>query len=710
MNRWNQYTLFRLLVAYIAGMLFEQNLPINLKVHPVVFLVLLVLLVSSQSLISRFKAYRFRWVPGLLLAFVMLFFGYEWSRLNDQRTHPKHISNLYSVGDPVIVRIKSAPEIRPNSYKAVAEIVAVEQDSIWIKSRGNILIYFPKDSISQDIRYNDKLLITARLIEIAPPQNPGEYDYRGFLANKNIYHQVYAKRDEWVKIGNVPGNVLVLSAFKLREIFISTFQKHGITGRDFAVANALILGLDDYLDNDTRKEFAATGAMHILCVSGLHVGVVFLVLKAMLFFLQRNRYSRLLQSVLLLAGIWFYALLTGLAPSVMRAATMFSFVIIGMNLQRSTNIYNSLVASAFILLIFNPYLIREIGFQLSYIAVISIVTIQPGIQKLWLPKNWFIKQIWSITTVSIAAQIGTAPLGLYYFHQFPNYFIITNLVVIPLSSVILYAGFLTVIVSAIPLVSGWVSWLLALLLKILNGSVGFIDGLPYSVSTGIFISMVEMLILFLVIMAAFRALAFRRVAFLHFFLALMILFFGLGAIRQYERATQRQLIVYAFRNDVAIDLIQGRQSILLITAEKLKDPSVLDFQVAGNHTRRGIEQKQIITFEDIRNNLQPDFEGIPLRIYYPLLQFGDLTCLLTGQDIPLVNEDIPMKIDILILLENHYKPDVILKNIHTGQVVISNKVSGRAASYWVNACADAGIPVHYARNQGAFVGDASPNR
>lgn len=706
MNRWNQYTLFRLLVAYMAGMLTEQNLPVNLKVHPVVFLVLIVLLVSSKFLISRFKAFRFRWVPGLLLAFVMLFFGYEWSRLNDERTHPQHISNLYSAGDPVMVRIKSAPEVRPNSYKALAEVVAVEQDSIWIKSRGNILIYFPKDSISQDIRYNDKLLITARLGEISPPHNPGEYDYRGFLANKNIYHQVYAKRNEWVKIGSVPGNALVLSAFKLREIFIRTFQQQGITGRDFAVANALILGLDDYLDNDTRKEFAAAGAMHILCVSGLHVGVIFLVLNAMLFFLRRNRYSRLLQSVLLLAGIWFYALLTGLAPSVMRAATMFSFVIIGMNLNRNANIYNSLIASAFVLLIYNPFLIREIGFQLSYIAVISIVTIQPGLQKLWLPKNWFIKQIWSITTVSVAAQIGTAPIGLYYFHQFPNYFIITNLIVIPLSSLILYAGFLTVIVSTIPMVSGWVSWLLALLLKILNGSVRFIDGLPYSVSTGIFISMVEMLILFLVIMAAFRALAFRRVLFLQVFLALMILFFGLGAIRQYERATQQQLIVYALRNDVAIDLIHGRQSTLLIHAEKMKDPTVLEFQVAGNHTRRGIAQKQLIAFEDIRNGLLLAPGDIPLKINYPLLKFGSLTCLLAAKDTPLPGDDTPIAVDLLILLENHYKPDVVLKNFHAGQVVISNKVSARTAALWVDACTEAGIPLHLVRDQGAFISGA----
>ena len=248
-------------------------------------------------------------------------------------------------------------------------------------------------------------------------------------------------------------------ALKLRKSFINIFENQGISGRNFAVVTALVLGMDDYLDNDTRKEFSSAGAIHILCVSGLHVGVIYMVLNALLFFLKRNKYARALRSLILLIGIWFYAMLTGLAPAVLRAATMFSFVIIGTGIKRKAGVFNSLTVSAFILLLFNPFLIYNVGFQLSYAAVIAIVAIQPTIYQIWQPKNKIADNIWGITTVSVAAQLGTAPLGLFYFHQFPNYFIITNLIAIPLATLILYAGFLSVILSPLTIVAKCITWL-----------------------------------------------------------------------------------------------------------------------------------------------------------------------------------------------------------------------------------------------------------
>jgi competence protein ComEC len=705
MNIWNQHTLFRLLVFFALGIILQNSMTQKPAISLWVFAILLLLLVIVWFLVTKKTVWRFRWLPGILLALIMFAFGFEWSRLNDQRNHPQHLMQHYEGGEPVLAEIKGPLEIRPNSYKVLAEVIAIETDSMWIKTRASMLLYFPKDSIAKGIAYGDRLLIYAPLNQPSPPANPGEFNYKRFLENKNIHYQAFVRQDQWVKTGGGHGNPLVIWALGMRSVFLKIFEKHGVAGRDFAVATALILGMDDYLDNDIRKEFSSAGAMHILCVSGLHVGVIMLVLNNILFFLNRNRYTRLLRTLLLLSGIWFYALLTGLAPSVLRASTMFSFVIIGMSMNRRGNIFNSLTTSAFLLLLYNPFLIREVGFQLSYAAVIAIVTIQPGLYQLWRPRNWLLDKSWAITTVSIAAQLGTAPLGLYYFHQFPNYFIVTNLIVIPLATLILYAGFLTVIISFIPVISGWVSWLLVVFLKAMHHSVAFIDGLPYSATTGVFISMAEMLILFLVIMAGFRAFALRKILFLQATLALLIFFTGIGVIRQYELAKQFRIVVYSLRNEVAVDLISGRYSLMLVDSTLLSDPSVLDYHVAGHHVRSGVRRPDMLAFSDLKNEQSAKPNSLTFKAVYPFFQFGSKSVLLVDRNIPVFKLDNPLQVDLLILIDSQRNPDIILQNFQTNTVVISNKVPPWNASSWREACSALSIPCHVVRDEGAFVID-----
>lgn len=704
MSRWNQHSLFRLFVFFALGILLETGSRVQIHIVYWILPALILMLVLLHIASLKYVAFRIRWLPGLLLGLIMFAFGIEWSRLNDQRSNPHHLSHQYTGAEPVLVRIKGALEARPNSYKALAEIIAIETDSTWLKVNGDVLLYFPLDSIAESIAYGDRLLVYAKLNTPSPPPNPGEFDYQRYLANKNIHFQAYVRPDQWVKTGSGFGNPLVEFALELRKTFIRVFNNHGIAGRDFSVATALILGMDDYLDNDTRKEFSTSGAMHVLCVSGLHVGVIFMVFNSMLFFMKRNRFTRAVRIILLLLGIWFYALLTGLAPSVLRATTMFSFVIIGMGMNRNANIYNSLATSAFILMVMNPYLIRDVGFQLSYIAVIAIVSIQPGLYQLWKPKNWLLDKIWGITTVSIAAQIGTSPLGLYYFHQFPNYFIITNLLVIPLASLILYTGFLTVILSAIPVISGWISWLLVVFLKAMNSSVAFVDGLPYSASTGIFITMLEMLVLFLIIMVGFRAFAIRKGTFLKASLALIILFFGIGVFRQYERARQHFLVVYALRNDVAIDMIHGRNGLMLVDSTKLADPSILDFHVIGHHIRCGIKPR-MLAFDELRQDQPITHTNLQFKASYPFVQFGNELIMLVDRNTPLIDKEQPLEASLLIVIDSHRHPKVILQSYKAGKVILSNKVPPWNTSLWREACTELEVPFHDVREKGAFVLD-----
>lgn len=706
MNIWNQYTLFRLLVFFAAGILLATSFENALKIPIWLFIVLGCFLIIFQLLSAKKHLYRWRWITGLVLGLIMFCFGIEWSRLHDHKNHPGHFMHHYSEKQPALIRIKSPVEARPNSFKALGEVLALESDSVWRKVKGNILLYFPKDSLSEKIAYGDMLLIFSKLNQPSPPKNPGEFDYKRFLANKNIYHQTFVRQDEWIRTGRDKINPVVNYALELRNTFMHVFENHGINDRDFAVATALILGMSDYLDNDTRKQFSTAGAMHVLCVSGLHVGIIMLVLNSMLFFLNRNKYTRLLRSILLLLGIWFYALLTGLAPSVLRASAMFSFVIIGMNMNRRADIYNSLTASAFFLLLYNPFLIREVGFQLSYTAVIAIVSMQPRLYQLWRPRFWLPDKIWAIVTVSVAAQLGTAPLGLYYFHQFPNYFIVTNLLVIPLATLILYSGFLTVILSPIPLLGGWISEILVYLLKTMNFSVAFIDGLPYSATTGVFISMLEMFILFLIIMAGFRALTLRRVFLLKTALFLLLLYLGVGLYNGLQHMSRQRLVVYALQNDMAIDFINGRNSIMLIDSARLADPSSLEFQVAGHHVRCGIKQQKLLAFNELVRNNKHDAAKAALKIHYPFAFFNGQVILFLDHNFSVLSavED-RLKVDLLILNHSHRNPADIFDNLDASCVVIGNNIPPWIALNWAETCAELDVPCHVVRKDGAFVMD-----
>ena len=706
MNPWNKYTLFRLTVFFATGIIVSYNFDNKLHIPVWLILSLAASIFLFQVSASKNFAYRYRWVVGILLSALMVGMGAEWSRLHDQRNQQNHLSHLYHDKLPVIVRISGPVESRPNSFKALAQALAIENDSIWVKTSGKVLLYFAKDSLSEKISYGDRLVIYSGLNAPQPPANPSEFDYRQFLANKNIFYQSFVRQGDWATIGRGEGNPVVNVALQLRNTFIRVFDQHGIIGRDFAVATALVLGMSDYLDNDTRSQFSAAGAMHVLCVSGLHVGVIFLVMSSMLAFLNRNKYTRLLRALLLLGGIWFYALLTGLAPSVLRASTMFSFVIVGMSMSRRADIYNSLAASAFVLLLFNPFLIHEVGFQLSYAAVIAIVSIQPRIYSLWKPRYWLPEKVWAITTVSIAAQLGTAPLGLYYFHQFPNYFIITNLIVIPLATFILYSGFLTVILSPLPVVSGWVAWFLVKLLKTMNASVTFIDGLPYSATTGVFISLAEMLILFLVLLAGFRALSLRKAVLIQFSLLFLLLFFGLGIIRQHQLAHQKKLVVYALRNNVAIDLIHGRNGLMLVDSTIMADPGLIEFQVSGNRIRSGISRSEMcshisLTAED---SLRCQPQGLPFRLAYPFMQFAGQIVVFADRNV-LPDEENPVQVNMIVVIENHRNPSAVLKGFQAEMVVVGGNVSPWNAGLWRETCHDSGIHCHVIREEGAFVWD-----
>lgn len=376
-------------------------------------------------------------------------------------------------------------EERTNSYRTEATLLSVRTAYGWQESCGSILIYFQKEG--RQFEYGDVLLVSGAPTEIPGPANPGEFNFRRFMQFRGVRQQDFLGRDSVMLIGNKPGNNFLGMAIKVR-LWADRMIKSVVNGdREQATATALVLGVTDGLDNELLRAYASTGALHVLAVSGLHVSIIYWIILLVLKPLDRTRPLKWLLACISVVVLWSYAFVTGWSPSVLRAVTMFSFVAFSRPWRQSTNIYNTLASSMFCLLLYDPFFIMSVGFQLSYLAVFGIVFFQPRLYALWEPRHRLTDEVWKLSSVSISAQVATLPIGLYYFHQFPNYFLPANLVVIPVSFVVLVAGLAVAAFAFIDPLTIALGWLLTWSVKLMNALVLMFGQLPYSVVEGIYL-------------------------------------------------------------------------------------------------------------------------------------------------------------------------------------------------------------------------------
>ncbi len=471
----------------------------------------------------------------------------------------------------LLVKLLEPPDERTTSLRVLAKVTNIFDDDELSSANEKVMLYFSAtDTLAKTLKFGSVLAVKGNFESPGKPLNPYQFDYEKYLAKKQIYRVAFIDKDSWKEIGYKPNKALNI-AFSLRDNMLSLYRGVGIEDENLAILSALTLGYKNLLDQETRRVFSASGAMHILAVSGLHVGILFATLSAILFFLNRIKKGRLFKTIILLIFLWFFAVFTGLSPSVIRASLMFSLVIIGMAFSRKTNIYNTLSASAFIILVVNPMLITEVGFQLSYLAVVSIVFFYPYIYKLVYIKNKWVDKVWVLISVSIAAQLGTFVLGLYYFNQFPNYFLLTNLYAIPLATIIIYLALLLIVVSPLPAVATVVGWVLNNVLSWLVSLIKFTEALPYSTFSGIAISASQVFFLLLAILMLALFLAFRKAKIAYVMLAALLLFFAELSFRQIGRFNNSELVVFGSRQSTLVGFKNADSFLLAVSDTSSQD-------------------------------------------------------------------------------------------------------------------------------------------
>lgn len=605
MIRWLPYTFIRIVLCFACGIvagiyqprIIPQSVGIALLITFVAAYIFFFILFRrlNRSLFNL----GFIGLPAVMLA------GYVHTSLQTESARPDH---LCSVADPVQyyrVVITQNPEEKQRSWKAEATVSEVFTGT-WQHKSGKVILYFSKadlktqhgmavdrrpwtvDSSQAPYRYGDVLLIKGQPQPVAPPGNPGEFSYRQFLAFRNIYHQHFLKPADVRWLENDPPQRVMHYAIRARLWADETLKRFVHGAREQAIASALVLGVTDGLDNELLNAYAATGAMHVLAVSGLHITIIYMILLWLLKPVLKLRHGNWILAAISLAVLWGYAFITGLTPSVLRAVTMFSFIAVARPAGQRTNIYNTLAASAFCLLLYDPFLIMSVGFQLSYLAVLGIVYLQPGLYGLWEPQGRFWDEVWKVTCVSVAAQIATFALGLLYFHQFPNYFLLSNLLVIPGSFVVLILGIMVLAVSFIQIVASALGWLLTWSIKLLNLVVFTMETFPFSITDNIYISPVQCWLLIAVIGTLILLVKYKRFYYCLAAFSFTALFAACQWLHYVDDINLQKITVYNIRGHSAIDLIDRGQAYFLADSMLQHDAGKLRFHVQPNRLFSGV--------------------------------------------------------------------------------------------------------------------------
>jgi competence protein ComEC len=502
---FSHYPVLKVLFPYVFGIILGYFLPIN-NINVLfcifglfTFGIFFILLVHFYIL---FRHKRYFLLQNLLIGLLLLAFffaGYLSIFFHFHKNFEKINIEKIIQKQTWIAEIKETPREREKSYKIIAKLYALDDSTYWLTKK--VVLYFQKDSLIKICRVGDKLLVNTKLSFIEPPKNPNQFHYEKFMKRKGIFLTGYIPNHSWKKSEKVNRSSIKRYASYLQRFLSNKLVESGLSGAEFSVAAVALLGNDETLESDLRASYAASGASHILCVSGMNVGIIFMILNFLLFPLEHSVKSRFIKNMILLVSVWIYANITGLTPSVTRATVMFTFVIAGKFLQRKTNVFHSLFTSIFILLVNNPLLLFELGFQLGYLAIFGIVLFQSKIDKWYKAKTKVGSYLWNLLTVSLAVQVCIAPLTIFYFGRFPVYFLLTNLFIIPISFAMMVTGVATLAFSFLEFLSKGTGFLLNLEVEMMNKIIIFIEKLPGALISNISINTIQVFLLYAVILS-----------------------------------------------------------------------------------------------------------------------------------------------------------------------------------------------------------------
>ncbi|MCZ4318483.1 ComEC/Rec2 family competence protein [Aequorivita viscosa] len=611
-------------------------------------------------------------IAAYLCFFAIGYFSYQ---IRLPQFQPKHFSHLIVDDNPEIIQLKINQSIKPDQFnlKYFATVNAING----IPANGKILLNISKDSLQEPFSADEILLVYASIFEIPKPLNPHQFDYSKYMKNLGVYGQI--KISEKAVLKTVDGSKTLFGiAQNFRAKIVQKLHKTKLQTDERAIIQALILGEKKDIEKNLYNAYAAAGAVHILAVSGLHVGILYLVLAFLFRPLLQWKYGSFIRAIIIVLLLWGFALLSGLSPSVTRAVTMFSFFAVAKLFNRETNSLNTLFLSFLTLLIINPLWLFQVGFQLSYLAVFFIVWLQPLFYRIGYSKYRFVRKIWAIVTVTLCAQIGVLPLSLYYFHQFPGLFLLTNIVVLPFLTLLMCGGILIVILAAFQILPHWLAEAYNYVIEGLNTFINWVAVQDEFLFKSIHFSALKVLGAYLVIIAIalfLKKMKYRR---LMFSLLAISAFITIYIYDEY-RTSANQLMVFQKSRQTLIGYKNGK-----------------DFVVFKNDSTTNIsENYPIKSFKTAINVDNYSEEKLPKLFQYK----GKNILVLDSLGI------IPkQKNTHTIILTNSPKINLnrLIDSLKPQQIIADGSNYFSYVARWAETCKLKKLPFYHTAKQGAF--------
>lgn len=671
------FTIIKLTIFLVLGILLGFYCDFSLDfsfILSFISIILLATIYGFNKIISNYKT-----AFGFLTYGTFICIGILTVNINNPKNQPNHYTNQISDFESNVEIVFKVKEVlKPSAYydKYVIDFKNINGKN----TKGKSLLNIKKDSSGLHLKV-DNIVFTKTLIkDLFPPLNPDQFNYKAYLNKQNIYHQIFINQEDLFLLDQTKTSIFGFAA-KLRETINLKLKAYNFKPDELAIINALLLGQRKDISEEIYNSYAQAGAIHILAVSGLHVGIILLLLNFLFKPVEQIKYGPLIKTIILIVLLWCFAILAGLSPSVTRAVSMFSIVAVGLNFKRATNIYNTLAISLFVLLLLKPVFLFDVGFQLSYLAVFSIVWIQPLIYRLWIPKFFILNKFWQIFTVTVSAQFGVLPISLYYFHQFPGLFIISNLVIIPGLGFILGFGVFIIVLALLNGLPQFLASIFGFVISLMNDFITLISKqeafLFKDISFGI-LSVVSSYLLIIALVKMYQKKTYKHVIFA---LTTVVMCISILNFINYNNSSNEFLVLHKSRFSM-IGIKQNDKLKLYHNLDSLsyaKDKVVTNYKV-GNSIKN-IDLDSINSVYKINDKLILVIDS--LGIYKT--SFKPNYLLLRNS--PKIN---------LNRLIDHLEPKLIIADG-------SNYKSYQER--WLETCTKKEIPFHQTSKKGAFILD-----
>lgn len=695
--------MLRLLLPILAGVLLGMYIQVSLLLCMCVALSACLVYVYASKRKSISNTYSLQWIYGACLQLMSCMAGCGLVTAHNPVNDPAYFMHGATAEDLFMCRVQSVPQTGLNSIRLDVEVIARINAHSSIPVNGRSFVYVRRDSINTfDAVYGDVFYLPNVFDVPDPPKNPGAFDFGKYLRQQGIHHIAFVSADALISSKVNDAQYQWQFIFAARNYFHDLLEQYIADADIRAVGEAMVIGSRTDISDDIRQAYANTGTMHILAVSGLHVGILYAVLAFLLTpvrWLHHTQNGRMLMCAILLLIIWWYACLAGLSASVNRSAVMFSFLSLGKLWERESNTFNTLFASMLVLIIFDPFCITQVGFQLSYLAVGGIIFFQPYFQKVLRPKKWLWRNIYAMCSVSIAAQLATLPLTLYYFHQFPNYFLLSNLLAIPVSFVVLVLGLVFFAFGGIGLLAPLIAWVFDLSLQIMNGVVLAVDRLPFAVSNNILLTGVGMGCLYACLFFIGWSLATLRIRLAIIALWMLVCFGVYQVAYPLKEARARQLVIYSTKEHPLMSYHRDGESTLFSNVPSLHGSVDLTNVLVPALVSHGGVPATVVDLMDTAT-----LRGSGWAVRYPWCLVGEEQIfLLDSTSVHQLPKSSPQTTKLWIRGNPWLDLPDLRKRFPEALLLLDNSSSYKRRRYYASAGKKAGFDVHSLPDSGALV-------